>query len=347
MRTLLIAALLTVPAALLLSLLEGPPVLVFLASAVAIIPLAGFMGRATEELAARVGSTLGGLMNASLGNAAELIIAIFALRAGLVELVKASLTGSIIGNLLLILGLSFLVGGLKYPVQRFNRESAGMNAALLALAVIGLVVPALFDFTHEQKAPAVLEHLSEVVAIALLGTYLLSLLFSLRTHRQLFRAEREREPAQWSARRAVAVLVGSTVLVAWLSEILVGATEATIAGLGLSEIFLGVVVIPIIGNAAEHGTAVLMAARDKMDLTFSVAVGSSTQIALFVAPLLVYLSLFLGNPMDLAFTAFEVTAVALATAIVTVISLDGESNWLEGAQLLAVYGILAAAFYLF
>ena len=330
-----------------LEFLHASPSLVFIASAIAIVPLAGLMGIATEELAARTGPTFGGLMNATLGNAAELIIGIFALRAGLIELVKASLTGSIIGNLLLILGLSLFVGGLGRQTQTFNRQAAGMNVALLALAVVGLVVPALFDFTHPRGDPFVLEELSITVAVVLMIVYALSLLFSLRTHREMFRPEGAHEPPHWSLRRAVTLLVVATALVAWLSEILVGATEATITDLGVSELFIGIIIIPLVGNAAEHGAAVMMAAKDKMDLSFAIAVGSSTQIALFVAPLLVFLSLLLGQPMDLAFTAFEVAAVALGVGVVTVISLDGESNWLEGAQLLAVYGILAAAFFFF
>ncbi len=276
-----------------------------------------------------------------------MIIGIFALRAGLIELVKASLTGSIIGNLLLILGLSLFVGGVKHQTQRFNRQAAGMNVALLALAAVGLVVPALFDFTHPRGDPVALERLSETVAIVLMVIYLLSLLFSLKTHKEMFRPEGTHEPPKWSLRLAVTALVLSTALVAWLSEILVGVTEETIAALGVSELFLGVIIIPIVGNAAEHGAAVMMAAKNKMDLSFAIAVGSSTQVALFVAPLLLFISLLFGNPMDLAFTTFEVTAVALAVGVVTVISLDGESNWLEGAQLLAVYGILAAAFFFF
>jgi Ca2+:H+ antiporter len=313
MRLFKSAPLLLVPAAIALKLLDAPAALVFGVSAGAIIPLAHMMGLATEELAARTGPTFGGLMNATLGNAAELIIGVFALRAGLVELVKASLTGSILGNLLLILGLSLLVGGMRYQRQAFNRQAAGMNVALLALAAVGLVVPALFEFTHPSDPGDVLEDLSIAVAVVLMLIYLLSLWFSLKT----------------------------------LSEILVGVTEETIAVLGVSEFFLGIIIIPLVGNAAEHGAAVMMAAKNKMDLSFAIAVGSSTQVALFVAPLLVFASLLLGNHMDLSFTPFEVTAVALATAVVTVIALDGESNWLEGAQLLAVYGILAAAFFFF
>lgn len=346
-RILRLTPFLLVPLAIALELLHAGPAVVFGVTAAAIIPLAHLMGLATEELAARTGPTFGGLMNATLGNAAEVIIGIFALRAGLLELVKASLTGSIIGNLLLILGLSLLVGGMGRQTQTFNRQAAGMNVALLALAAVGLVVPALFDFTHPRGDPVVLERLSITVCVVLLAIYLLSLLFSLKTHSELFRPKEAYEPPKWPLRRAVAGLVVSTGLVAWLSEILVGVTEETIAELGVSELFLGIIVIPIIGNAAEHGAAVMVAAKNKMDLSFSIAVGSSTQVALFVAPLLVFVSLLFGNPMNLAFTAFEVTAVALATGVVTVISLDGESNWLEGAQLLAVYGILAAAFFFY
>ena len=341
------APLVLVPAAIALEVIHAPPVLIFIVCAAAIIPLAHFMGVATEELAARTGPTIGGLMNASLGNAAELIIGIFALRAGLIDLVKASITGSIIGNLLLILGLSIFVGGLKHQTQEFNPRAAGMNVALLVLAVVGLVVPALFDFAHPEGDPAALEHLSEFVAVALIAIYGLSLLFSLKTHREMFRAKVAHEEPKWSLRRSLVALLVATAFVAWLSEILVGVTEETIARLGVSELFLGVIIIPLVGNAAEHGAAVMMAAKNKMDLSFAIAVGSSTQIALFVAPLMVFISLLLGNPMNLAFTAFEVTAVALSVGVVTVIALDGESNWLEGAQLLAVYGILAAAFYFF
>lgn len=347
MRTLRLAPFALIPVAIVLAFLESPAVVVFVASALAIVPLAGLMGRATEELATRTGPTFGGLINATLGNAAELIIGIFALKAGLIDLVKASLTGSILGNLLLILGLSLLVGGLRHQTQTFSQRAAGMNVALLALAVVGLVVPAVFDFTHPLAAQATLGRLSVIVASALMIVYLLSLLFALRAHREAFRPPRAHEPPGWTVRQALLALFLSTAFVVWLSEILVGVTEETIASLGVSELFIGIIVIPIIGNAAEHGAAVWMAARNKMDLAFAVAVGSSTQIALLAAPLLVYLSLAIGQPMDLAFTAFEVTAVALATMAVTVISLDGESNWLEGAMLLAVYGILAAAFYFF
>lgn len=336
-----------IPIAIALGLAGAPAALVFFACAAAIIPLAHLMGTATEEVAARTGSTVGGLLNATFGNAAELIIGIFALKAGLIELVKASITGSVIGNLLLILGLSLFLGGLKYPNLKFNARAAGMNAALLALAVVGLVVPAVFDFTHPAAEPDIILKLSLIVAAMMLLIYVLSLVFTLVTHRELFVQKGAHAPPTWTMRRALITLTVATVFVAWLSEILVGVTEETVATLGISEFFLGIIVIPLVGNAAEHGAAVLVATRNKIDLSFAIAVGSSTQIALFVAPLLVFLSLVLGHRMSLAFNAFEVIAVGLATAVVTIISMDGESNWLEGAQLLAVYAILAAAFFFF
>ena len=336
-----------IPIAIAAALSGAEPVIVFVLSAAAIVPLAHLMGLATEELAARTSPTIGGLLNATFGNAAELIIGIFALRAGLIELVKASITGSIIGNLLLILGLSLVVGGVRFRNLKFNARAAGMNAALLALAVVGLGVPALFDFSHPASDAHVVQNLSYFVAGVMLLIYVLSLLFTLVTHRELFIPETGHAPPKWTMRRAIVSLVVATVFVAWLSEILVGVTEETIAHLGVSEFFLGVIVIPLVGNAAEHGAAVLVATRNKIDLSFAIAVGSSTQIALFVGPLLVFISLFFSSPLSLSFNAFEVAAVALATGIVTIISLDGESHWLEGAQLLAVYGILAAAFFFF
>lgn len=347
MRT-LYGLLIFVPLALALDWAEAPEPWVFGAAALAIVPLSGVLGRATEELAAHAGPAVGGLLNATLGNAAELVIAVFALRAGLVDLVKASLTGSILGNLLLILGLSLLWGGLRHPRQRFNRRAAGMNAAMLILAVVGLVVPAAFAFTHPAASGATLTHLSEWVAVFLIAVYGLGLVFALKTHRNAVGGTgSEHEAPQWTLRRALLVLAGSAAFIGWMSEVLVGATEATLAGLKLSELFVGIIIVPLIGNAAEHATAVVSARKNQMDLALGIAIGSSTQIALLVAPLLVFASLILGHPMDFVFTAFEVTAVALAVGVVAILSLDGESNWLEGAQLLAVYGILAVAFFFY
>jgi Ca2+:H+ antiporter len=335
--------LLALPVSWALALFHGPPLAVFLVSGVAVIPLAATMGEATETLARRTGPAVGGLLNATFGNAAELILAIVALRAGLLDLVKASLTGSILGNLLLILGLSLVAGGTRRPVLTFNRTAAGMSAAMLLLAVVGLVMPALFAATHPVADAATTIHLSEGVAVVLGVTYAAGLVFSLVTHRELFGAGAHGGGAGPGAGKAVAVLAGATVLVALQSEILVHATEQVVVRLGWSEIFLGLMIIPLIGNAAEHATAVVAARKGDTDLALTIALGSSTQIALFVAPLLVLVGVLLGQPMQLVFTSFEIVALGLAALIVNVIALDGESHWFEGAQLLAVYAILAIA----
>jgi Ca2+:H+ antiporter len=325
------------------------------ASSLAIIPLAGLMGRATEHLAERLGAGLGGLLNASFGNAAELIIALMALRAGLLDVVKASITGSIIGNVLLVLGLSVLVGGVKYEAQTFNRTAAGLGATLLALSAIGLVVPALFHFVARGNPAAHEQELSLEIAIVLFVTYLLSLVFALRTHKHLYAGDSAGETSHagdealgvesWSKSKSVVVLLVATTFVALMSEFLVGAVEHTAHTFGMTDIFVGVIVVAIIGNAAEHSTAILMAAKNQMDLAMNIAVGSSIQIALFVAPALVFVGYLLGQPMNLLFTTFEVVSVALSVGVVSLIALDGESNWMEGVQLLAVYVILAIAFY--
>jgi Ca2+:H+ antiporter len=339
--------LLALPVSWALAALHGPPLAVFLVSGLGVVPLAAIMGEATETLAHRTGPTVGGLLNATFGNAAELILAIVALRAGLIDLVKASLTGSILGNLLLILGLSLVAGGLGHPTLKFNRTAAGMSGAMLLLAVVGLVMPALFSSTHPAATQATTVHLSEGVAMVLGGTYVLGLVFTLVTHRELFGsgggASAHGPVASTRVGRAGAVLAGATVLVAVQSEILVHAVEQVVTHLGWSEFFLGLMVIPLVGNAAEHASAVVAARRGHTDLALTIALGSSTQIALFVAPLLVLAGVMVGQPMHLGFTGFEVVALGLASLIVTVIALDGESHWFEGVQLLAVYAILAIA----
>jgi len=342
MRWILVA----LPVSWALAVLHAPPLVVFLVTGLAVIPLAAEMGSATEVLADRSGPAVGGLLNATFGNAAELIIAIVALRAGLLDLVKASLTGSILGNLLLILGLSLLAGGLKRPTLTFNRTAAGMSGAMLLLAVVGLAIPALFLSSHPSATQETTLHLSEGVAFVLGATYVASLVFSLKTHRELFSPERPVAPATGpggSVGLAVARLAGATVLVAVQSEILVHATEQVVSGIGITETFLGLIVIPLIGNAAEHATAVVVARKGETDLALTIALGSSTQVALFVAPVLVLAGVILGQPMNLVFTPFEIVALGLAALIVTVIALDGESHWFEGVQLLAVYAILAIA----
>ncbi len=309
----------------------GAHVFIFAAACLAIIPLAAILGRATECIAARAGDALGGFLNATFGNAAELIIAIVALRAGQVDVVKASLTGSIIGNLLLVLGGSFLAGGLRYHMQEFNPIGAGSQAAALIIASIALTI-----------------------AIVLLLLYGLSLLFSLHTHRSLFTGEaatgeREKEREEtptWTVRTSLLYLVGASALIAWMSELLVGSVEQAAQSLGMSKLFVGIIIVAIVGNAAEHSTAILMAMKNRMDLSLGIALGSSIQIAIFVAPLLVLLSYAIASePMDLIFTPGEILAVVLATFIVSHVLGDGRSTWFKGAQLLAVYGIIALAFY--
>ncbi|MFW6175366.1 MAG: calcium/proton exchanger [Acidobacteriota bacterium] len=338
-----------VPAAVGLDLLAPErPTLVFLAACVAVIPLAGWLGKATEHLAERTSEGVGGLLNATFGNAAEIIIALFALRRGLTEVVKASITGSIIGNILLVLGLAFLTGGVRHRRQEFNVAGARVQATMLTLAAIALIMPALFH--HLVGAGEAERTLSLEISVVLMVTYGLLLLFSLHTHRQLFTgtaaeaADREHEP--WSLGRSLGVLVASAAVIGWMSEILVGSVEAAAESLGMTEVFVGVIVVAVVGNAAEHSTAVLMAWKNRMDLAVGIAVGSSVQIALFVAPLLVFASLILApEPMDLVFTPAEVVAVGLAILITGQIAGDGRSNWLEGAQLLAVYLILGIVFY--
>jgi len=337
--------LLAVPAAILLNYMHASAILVFVAACLGVLPLAGFMGEATEQIAARSGPTMGGLLNATFGNAAELIIAIVALQAGLVDLVKASITGSILGNLLLILGLSIVAGGLKQSELKFNRTNAGMSAGMLVLAVVSLVLPALFKYSHpEPSARMDGLHLAEGVALVLLVTYAASLLFTLKTHKRLIGGEPHLlEGERWSMGRAILVLGVATVGIAVMSEILVHATEAVTADLGLSQIFLGLIIIPLIGNAAEHATAIMVARKGQIDLSLQIALGSSTQIALLVAPLLVFISLFLGHPMNLVFKPFEVAILFLATLVTSIVTLDGESHWFEGVQLLAVYAMIAVA----
>ncbi len=331
---------------------------IFGVACLAVLPLAGWLGRATEQLAERTSEGIGGLLNATFGNAAELIIAIVAMKQGLFSVVKASLTGSIIGNILLVLGASCVAGGLKYPTQRFNETAARSQATMLTLAVISLVVPAGYHYLvgHDPSVtPRDLagreSDLSLEISVVLLATYALSLFFSLKTHKQLFSGscevdELEERAAHWPLSRSIAVLAGATVLIAWMSEILVGSVQEAAKQLGMTSVFVGVIVVAIIGNAAEHSTAIMVARKNRMDLTLGIAIGSSIQIALFVAPVLVIASHFIGpRSMDLVFTPAEVMATGLAVAISAQAASDGESNWFEGVQLLAVYLILALMFF--
>ncbi len=339
----------------------------FIVSALAIIPIAGWMGHATEQLAHRMGEGIGGLLNASFGNAAELIIALMALRAGHIEVVKASITGSIIGNLLLVLGVSIFAGGLKYNHQRFNKTAARASCTALILAAAALVVPSVFHHTAAQSpggwTPAAEQNLSLAITVVLIATYGAMLVFSLVTHKQLFvggaadlgshgkpsaaapATDSDDHGEVWPVGKAIAVLVGATVAVAWVSEFLVGAVEAAQHSLGVTEVFVGVIIVAIVGNAAEHSTAITMAMKNKMDLALGIAVGSSLQIALFVAPVLVFASYAFPHRLNLEFTIPEVVAVVVAAFVTDQIAGDGESNWLEGVQLLALYLILGVLFY--
>ncbi len=337
----------------------------FLTSAVAIVPLAGIMGKSTEMLAEHVGAGLGGLLNATFGNAAELIIAIFALRAGLYDLVKASLTGSIIGNILLIFGLSALLGGLKFRKQVFNRTAAKLGSTLLLLSAVGLVIPSLMHYLRDggesgaaagSASGSAAGSLSLEISVVLIVCYVLSLVFALRTHAELYQGTAHADgeghaggaghaPA-WSKGKSFAILVGAAALVGWMSEILVGGAEEAAHALGMTEVFVGVIVVALVGNAAEHSTAVLVALRNKMDLSIQIAVGSSLQIALLIAPLLVFLSYAIGpEPMNLVFSPLEVVAVAVSVLVVGQIADDGQTHWMEGVLLLAVYVLLGFAFF--
>ena len=328
--------------------LPGSP-WIFLTSALSLIPLAGVIGLGTEQLAVRAGPAVGGLLNATFGNAAELIIAIVALGRGHVALVKASITGSIVGNLLLVLGLAFLVGGLGRPTQKFNRTAATNAAALLFLAVVALVVPAVFDLTLygtlNARPPAIFK-LSLFSAVVLIGAYCGSLIYAFSARRDLFRsAQEEEEPPLFTMTAAVALLCGATILTTIQAELLVGALQPALARFGVTELFVGVIVIAVVGNAAEHYSALVAARRDQMTLAVEIAVGSSAQIALLVAPILVLYSFAIGQPITLVFNPFEIAAITLSVLATVIVVVDGESNWVEGLQLVSIYAILALAFY--
>ena len=323
--------------------LAGAPAATFVTSALAIVPLAALLGRATEQVAGRLGPRTGGLLNASLGNLTELIVAVLLVNAGQFTIVKASLIGSILGNLLLVLGLSLVAGGSRHKEQRFSAQAADVRSASLMMAVTGLIVPALLVLSVPHVPAARVEVLSGIVALLLIGLYGAALVFVQVTHAHIFETPAEGMAATWSLRRGLAVLGVAALLVGFESELLVSSLEPALHQLGLPAFFVGLVVIPIIGNAAEHASAVYFALRDRVEVTLEIAVGSSTQVAMFVAPLAVFVSLALGRPMDFVFTGFEIATVGLATLIVTLISLDGKTNWLEGTQLLAAYAIIAAA----
>ncbi|MEH1885634.1 calcium/proton exchanger [Nostoc sp.] len=346
----LFVLLLFIPVSLAAHFLEWGELLVFITAGLAILPLAAWMGTATEEIAVVVGPSLGGLLNATFGNATELIIALVALNAGLIDVVKASITGSIISNLLLVMGFSMLLGGLRYKEQTFQPIVARVNAASMNLAVIAILMPTAMNYTSQGINEETLQNLSIAVAVVLILVYCLTLLFSMKTHSYLYdvgvaETEEEIPHAKPNMKLWVGVLLVCTLLVALESEMLVDSLEVATSQLGLTTLFTGVILVPIVGNAAEHATAVTVAMKDKMDLSLSVAVGSSMQIALFVAPVLVIAGRILGQPMDLDFKPFELVAVVVSVLIANSISSDGKSNWLEGTLLLAAYTVLGFAFY--
>jgi len=343
--------LLVLPFAILAQVLQWSPLAVFILSAIGIIPLAGYIGKATESLAHYTGPRVGGLLNATLGNAAELIITIVAVREGLLELVKASITGSILGNLLLVLGMSILLGGMRHGVQSFNRKQASNNALLLVLTVVILLIPSLLSHyigNVETPEPKV-ETLSLGVAAVMIALYIMGLVYSFRVVESPVTVEETGTVGSqkaWPLRTALVVLALSTVGVAYLSEVLVGAVEPVVSTLGISEFFIGLIFIPIIGNVAEHIVAVQVALKNRMTLSVEIAIASSLQIALFVAPVLVFISLIFGHPLTLVFNPLELIALIAGVLIAALVSADGESNWLEGAELLAIYLILALTFFL-
>ncbi|OGS48871.1 MAG: calcium/proton exchanger [Euryarchaeota archaeon RBG_16_68_13] len=335
-----------VPASWITEIVLGPGVAVFAIAGLGIIPLAWFMGLATEELGKHAGPGIGGLLNATFGNATEVIIALFALFSGLHEVVKASLTGSIIGNILLVLGLSMLLGGLRHKTQTFSREASGIQTSMLLLAVIGLVMPALYVLSTQAPSDLIREEMSLGIAGILLAAYVFGLVFSLRTHKDIFNPVSETaDVPRWSVRAALAVLVVATALVAVESELLVGSIDEARQSLGLTELFVGVIIVAIVGNAAEHGSAVIMAFRNKMELSVAIATTSTTQIALFVAPVLIFASLLTTSVMTLDFEIFELVSIALSTGVLAAVASDGRSNWYEGLLLVMVYAIIGVAFF--
>lgn len=340
--------LLFVPISFIGKFLNFSPTIMFILAALSIIPLAGIMGEGTEEISFYTGPKIGGFLNATFGNATELIISFFALKSGLFEVVKSSIAGSIIGNILLVLGASMFIGGLKHKTQNFNINVVETTSSMLLFSLIGLCVPAFF--THTINANLLntrYEGLSLVVAIVMFILYILSLIFSFFTHKDLYATTTEEEghESKWSLKKSIAILIIATVIIAIESEFLVGGIEDITSKLGLSEFFVGIILIPIIGNAAEHSTAITMAIKNKMDVAIEIALGSSLQIILFVAPVLIFLSL-LFTPMSIIFNPFELVSLIASVIIANKVASDGQSNWLEGAQLMAVYFIIAAGFFI-
>lgn len=353
-KKILYGMLIFIPMAAIAKLTNQSETLIFILSGLAIIPLADLIGEATEELSIHTGPRVGGLLNATLGNAAELIITIFAINRGLLDLVKASITGSIVGNLLLVMGLSLLLGGLKNGTQKFDRRNAATNATLLILAVLALLIPSLFDpalrgIEDAVRAEQTELFLSEGIALVLIVLYGLSVFYSFTGGKQTDAAhvaDEEVHTPKWSVQRCLIMLAAATLGIVFMSEFLVGAVESVTATLGLTEFFIGIIVIPLVGNIAEHLVAVEVAYKNKMELSMAVSIGSSLQIALFVAPVLVFIALLFNQHLLLVFTPYELITLVAACFVAAFIAQDGESNWLEGAMLIALYIIIALAFFL-
>ena len=334
-----------VPVALFAAYLNVSPLAIFFLSALAIVPLAKYIGEATEELSIHTGPALGGLLNATFGNATELLIGIFAIKEGLVEVVKASITGSIIGNLLLVSGMAMLAGGWRHKKQEFNKTGALAASSTLLLAAIALIIPAIFLQTAPDAGAKIIEELSVFVAVAMLAVYIASLFFILYTHKHLYTQEVGKYEPKWSKTKSIIVLLLATLAVALMSEILVGTIKPVVDAFGWTELFIGVIFVAIIGNAAEHTSAIVTAMKNRMDLALQISIGSATQIAMFVAPFLVLISLFFARQMSLVFNTFELIAIVLSILIANLVVEDGESNWFEGVQLLMAYMIMAVAFF--
>ena len=334
-----------IPITIIANFIGASPLVVFFLAALAIIPIAKYIGEATEELTVYTGPALGGFLNATFGNATELIIGILALRAGLVEVVKASITGSIIGNLLLVSGMAIFAGGIKYKKQTFSKTGTVAAGSTLFLAAIALIIPAIFLQTSIGASESLMNKLSVFVAIFMLIAYIGNLFFVLSTHKHLYAEEVGKVEAKWSLTKSIVILFVATLAVAWMSDILVAAIQPVLAQLGWTELFVGVVVIAIIGNAAEHTSAITTAVKNRMDLSLQISIGSATQIAMFAAPILVLVSLFFKTQMSLVFNPFELVSIIVSVIIVNLIVADGESNWFEGLQLLIAYAIIALAFF--
>jgi Ca2+:H+ antiporter len=343
------------PIAVVLNLVGADHLILFAMAIIGLIPLAKLIGDSTEHLATHYGATLGSLLNVTFGNAAEIIISVVAINAGLIELVKASITGSILGNIMLIFGLSLIAGGVKHKEQIFNRENAGLQSSLIFLAIIGLAIPTILSATVLKPIDLVsqlkLQILSDVLAIVLICVYVAGILFTFFTHKHLFVAPGgadevlEKDHNRWSKRKSFLILGASMVGVVAVSEILVGSVEETSKQFGFGELFVGAIIVGIVGNAAEHSSAILLARKGKIDLSIGIAAGSGTQIALFVVPILVMVGIILGQPFTLEFTLYELATLFLAAIIMNLIAHDGKSNWFEGIMLTAVYLIIAIGFY--